>query len=184
MAQLVGVSNLNSIYKGGGRLYSVQATVPLRNGYIGVVGDLVAGEREIRKFSAVTDITKGHVLGLVVSGGDLNDLNYVLKKTVDNEIPANTPVRAYTFNMEGEFDISIDGISAIKDNLPEKDHYVTLENNSFVLKEKANLDGTEKFACKIEYVFDKGINATLSSATHISHYKMAHLRVVVNELTD
>lgn len=181
MARVVNTSNLTSTYFGGGRIYSVVCDEKLENGMIGVIGNLKEGEKELREFTKVTDITKGVELGLVASPEIMYDERPSMRRLENFEIPAGTPARVYSLSVGGEFEVSIDAIQTM-DSTPTNDigKFVVLKNNTFVFEKKDDIDGeTAQFICRIEDITNMNRPLQLSKDKKLPLVtKMARLKII------
>src|SRR5690554_2444881 len=54
----VRLDSVQSVYFGGGHVYSVQSASEVANGSFGVVGNLLTNEREVREFNKPSDLEK------------------------------------------------------------------------------------------------------------------------------
>lgn len=181
MARICNTSNIRSTYFGGGRIYSVQyPDAQLENGMIGVVGNLVDGEKEIREFSKVTDINTPVELALISSPEVMYDERPSMRRLENFVIEAGATARAYSLSVGDEFEVSIDAIKTLtevnaKDSIGK---YAILENDSFMFAVQDNLGG-EAFACRIEDIVQ--INRPLQVNGNLllpAITKMARLKVV------
>lgn len=177
MARILNTSNIRSTYFGGGRIYSVVCDEDLENGMIGTVGKLVTGEKELRRFEKVTDITSPNELVIISNPEVLYDESPSKRRLESYFIPANTPARAYSLALGDEFDVSIDAIEALND-VPVVGNYVVLKNGELVFVEKASLDDTEKFVARVEdiYHMNRPIQVTKNTTNIIN--KMVRLKIV------
>lgn len=181
MAQICNTSNISSTYFGGGRIYSVQSDdTVLENGYIGVVGKLADGEREIREISKITDITQSKELVLVDSPEIIYD-NRPSNRGLENfVIPIGVPARAYSLEVGDEFSVSIDAIENLNNADLSQDigKYVTLKNNTYTLEKKDNDDGTAKLLLTIEGFEDISRSMQLGKNRNLPRVtKLARLKI-------
>lgn len=177
---IVRLDKVRSVYNG--HIDSVvNQTTDLENGMVGLVGDLVAGERELMTFNAPTGATdKG--ISLIAA----NEIVYSQFRLTDNAlenfyIPAGTAVRAYSIERGDIFSVSFPVMTAIANNTPVKGNYVTLQANSFKLKEVATLAGTEGFTGKIIDTEVWGTTTVLGQAGSIARItNLAVIKVLSN----
>lgn len=147
MASVVRLDNLKSQYQG--HIFSVKAPEALQNGQVGIVGDLLDGEREVRQLvkPATANLDKG--LALIANPAIVYDESRSTSALEKNyTIAQDEVVRAYELHEKDIFSVSKDGIDLIGAE-PVKGNYVVAQNASFKLKEVATVTGTEGFVGKI-----------------------------------
>lgn len=182
MARILNTTQIASSRDFGGKIWSVKSNDVLMNGYIGVVGALKQGESEIRNFSKVTDITTPVRLG-IISNPEVIPTNCTNCMRLDERlenfiIPPDTATRALDFDKNDAFEISIDSIKALANDLPVVGNKVVLKANSFEFEEKAAAAGTEAFVMEIESIFEKDKFFQTSELFVNKPVKMARLRIV------
>lgn len=182
MARVLNTSNLQSTHFGGGRIYSVVCNEKLENGFIGVVGNLKEGEKEIREFTKLDNLTKKVELVLIGHPEIMYDERPSQRRLENFEIPANTPARAYSLSVGDEFEVSIDAITSI-DSTPKNDigKFITLTANNFAFTKKETLEeaSTEQFVCRIEDITQMNRPLQLGKDRDLPRVtKMARLKVV------
>lgn len=148
MAAVLRLDNLKSQHSG--HIYSVKAPEALENGFVGIVGDYLEGEREIRELVKPTTANVA-TNGVVLIGHspvvyDQSRMTSALEKNFT--IAQDDVVRAYELHEKDTFSISKDGIDLIGGE-PVAGNYVVAQDASFRLKEVATLAGTEAFVGKI-----------------------------------
>ncbi len=185
MARVVETRKIKATHFGGGHLYSVQSTEKIENGYIGVLGDLIKGEREIREFKKITDITSsGNEIVLIAQP----EIRYDYENRADKRrledftIEDGATVRAYTLAVGDEFGLSLESIKAKNDTL-KAGNKVVLKNNSFELEEKeAGEVNDSKFVLNIEGFYQMNKMVQVAKGKVLTPTKMVILRVVKNEM--
>ncbi len=185
MARVVETRKLKATYFGGGHLYSVQSTEKIENGYIGVLGDLVKGEKEVREFKKITDITEnGKEIVLIAQP----EIRYDYENRADKRrfedftIDDGATVRAYTLSIGDEFGLSLESIKPKNDNLVIGNK-VILKNDSFELEEKTNDEvNNAKFVLNIEGFYYMNRMIQVAKGKVLTPTKMVILRVVKNEM--
>ena len=121
----------------------------LENGFVGVKGDLLTDERELRELKLVADVSK-EPLVLVASP----ELRYEEHSREDASlqkffIEANTPARAFEVEKGDIFSVSKEGLAILDDTDTVVGNYVVADVGSLKLKEVATVAGTEAFVGKI-----------------------------------
>lgn len=145
MAGIVRLDKVKSVR--GGNIFDVVSDEVLENGMIGVLGELVDGEREVRKLAKPQDLEKGEIV-LVASP----EIMYDEYKRTDGalskfKIEAGTVARAYTLAPTDIVSVSKDLVEALAGDVV-KGNVVTAKVGSYKFEEKASAT-TEKFVAKI-----------------------------------
>lgn len=148
---VVRLDRCQSIYFGGGHIHSVvKADTELENGMIGVLGDFLAGERELRELKAPTGT--GEKVVLIAHP----EVRYEEYRRSDNSLQKffqkeGEPTRAYDLASGDIISISKEGVVALDavGNEVVVGNYLVAEAGSLRLHEVASVVGTEKFVAKI-----------------------------------
>lgn len=162
MSKVVRLDSLTAVY-GGAHIYSVQANEDVQNGSVGVVGNLLTGEREVRAFNKPTDLTTDKAT-LVAQ----DEINYEQTRRSQNnltnfKIKAGTPFRTYDLVTGDIFSVSKDAIEALNaETGVVVGNKVTLKANSYNLAEKASVT-TERFVGRIEAIEQIGTTTTIGA---------------------
>lgn len=165
MTQVVRLDSLAAVY-GGGHIYSAQSNVAVQNGSVGVVGNLLAGEREVRSFDQPADLAVAKA-ALVAHDEIMYDQ---VRKSQNNltkfEIEAGTPFRAYELKEDDIFSVSKDAITAIAADVVVGNK-VVLTVGSHMLKEliPSGTGGvtTERFVGRIEAIEQIGVTTVVGA---------------------
>ncbi|MHB9924594.1 hypothetical protein [Clostridium botulinum] len=150
MKGIVRLDKVKSCY--AGHVYSVQANEELQNGFIGHLGDLMDGEREVHSLvKPTTESIKKDTVVLIANPEISYEGRIMSDYALENySIPANEASKAYELNRTDIFSVSDVIVDVIdKANGAKKGNYVVAQNGSFKLKEVETLDGTEVFVAKI-----------------------------------
>jgi len=133
----------------------------LQNGFVGVAGDLKAGERELRVLTQPTDRTAKIVL---IANPEINYSEYLRTDyALENFfIKAGKAARAYRLARGDMFSITYDVVDLIGAT-PTKNNYLVTQAGSFKLKEVTTLDGTEGFVGKIADLEQWGTSTVIGS---------------------
>ena len=122
----------------------------LENGFVGVLGDLLEGERELRELKLVDDIEKEPLV--IISAPELRYEEYLRTDNSLQEfyIKEGKPTRAYQL-VEGDIvSIAAEGLTALDDVAGTVvGNYVIAEQGELKLKETASVTGGEAFIGKI-----------------------------------
>ena len=126
----------------------VYADAELENGFVGVKGDLLTDERELRELKLVADVSKEPLVLIAAP-----ELRYEERSREDTSlqkffIEENTPARAFEVEEGDIFSVSAEGLKALATDTV-KGNYVVAEVGSLKLKEVATVAGTEAFVGKI-----------------------------------
>lgn len=149
MTKVVRLDSLAAVY-GGGHIYSVQANEVVQNGSVGVVGNLLTGEREVRSFDKPTDLATAKAT-LVAQDEIMYDQTRRSQNNLTNfSIPADTAFRAYDLVVGDIFSVSKDGIDALATDVVVGNK-VVLKVGTYDLAEAASVT-TERFVGRIEAV--------------------------------
>lgn len=141
MASQVRLDKCQAVY--AGNIESVVHTAELQNGMVINLGDLKAGERELREVAVPATATLGSEEVLLVYSPEVM---YDERKTLaDFTIPAGTPARAYHLTVGDIFTITDDGITGST----VVGQYVVPANGSLRLTAAADLSGGTRFAGKV-----------------------------------
>lgn len=145
MAGIVRLDKVRSVKVGN--IFDVVSDEVLENGMIGVLGELLEDEREVRKLEKPTDLTEGEIV-LVASP----EINYDEYKLTDGalgkfKIEAGTVARAYTLGVTDIVSVSKDLVTPLSIK-PVKGNVVTGTVGSYKFEEKATAT-TEKFVGRI-----------------------------------
>lgn len=121
----------------GGRLFSVIHTEALKNGEFGFLGGYKTGEKEIREFIKPTTALIGKEMPVVIMKPEIiKDQSTKAKQALGNFVnPANKPTVAVPIQVNDEFEVSADLITALATK-PVVGNYVILENGKTLLKEQ------------------------------------------------
>ena len=150
-----GVAILNKVKSVKvGHIYSLVHNAELQNGMVCHVGDLVEGEKEIRKVVVPTaETVKADPLVLIAHSEVNYDESSKVNSNLENfKIEANEPFRAYELGRDDIVSISTD----VVDGTAEKGKYLVADATKTTLKVADTLLGTEAFAAKIEDVYKLG----------------------------
>jgi hypothetical protein len=148
MSSIVRLDSVKSVY--GGHIYSVQATNDLQNGQVGVVGNLLSGEREVRALNQPSAVATDKAV-LVAAPEIIYDESSMAKQNLKNfSIPANTATRAYELQEDDVFSVSDDAITALASE-PVVGNSVVLANASNKLAEATDVTG-HRFVGHIEAI--------------------------------
>ncbi|WP_226035617.1 hypothetical protein [Aquibacillus saliphilus] len=155
MAQVVRLDNLISVY-GGGHIYSLQASEIVENGSVGVAGNLLAGEREVRSFDKPSDLATDKAV-LVAQEEIIYDQTRRSQNNLkDFQIESGTPFRGYELKEDDVFSVSADAITALSTDVVEGNKVVlTVGDYGFSEITDASLT-TERFVGRIEAVEQVG----------------------------
>jgi hypothetical protein len=150
MASVIRLDRVKSVY--AGHVYSVQASVDVNNGSIGVVGTLVSNQRETRTLvQPVTGTIASDKVVLVASPEVVYDQATWASADITNFTNlANKPMRAYEINKDDEFSVTKDAITLIGSD-PVVGNFVVAQNASYKMKEVASTS-TENFVGRIEAI--------------------------------
>lgn len=145
MAGIVRLDKVKSVKCGN--IFDVVSDEVLENGMIGVLGELVGDEREVRTLEKPVDLESGEIV--VVASPEIMYEEY---KKVDGAlgkfvIDAGTVARAYTLAPTDIVSVSADLVVALGAK-PVKGNVVTATVGSYKFEEKASAS-TEKFVAKI-----------------------------------
>jgi len=165
---IVRLDKVKSCYVG--HIYSVQANEELQNGFVGHLGELIDGEREVYSLvKPTTESIKKDTIVLIANP----EINYEERTMNDYalenySIPANEASKAYELNKTDIFSVSDDMVDVIdKSNGAKKGNYVVAQDGSFKLKEVESLDGTEVFVAKILPLETIGTTTVIGMPGHI-----------------
>lgn len=160
MTSAVRLDNLAAVY-GAGHIHSVQSAEVIQNGQVGVVGNLLAGEREVRAFNKPTDLAVNKAV-LVAHDEIMYDQTRKSQNNLNKfQIEAGTPFRAYDL-IEGDiFSVSKDAVEALAANVVVGNK-VTLKLASHKLAEKTTVT-TEKFVGRIEAIETIGVQTVVGA---------------------
>lgn len=166
MSQVVRLDSLAAVY-GGGHIYSVQSNAVVQNGSVGVVGNLLAGEREVRSFDKPADLAKAKA-ALVAQDEIMYDQTRKSQNNLKNfEIAAGVPFRAYELKEDDIFSVSKDAIDAIgTDVVVGNKVTLTLASHLFTEKLPEGQTGgvtTERFVGRIEAVEQIGVTTVVGA---------------------
>lgn len=145
MAGIVRLDKVRSVYVGN--IFDVVSDETLENGMIGVLGELVDGEREVRKLAKPTDLEQGEMV--VIASPEIMYDEY--KRTdgalANFKIDAGTVARAYTLAPTDILSVSKDLVKALATDVV-KGNVVTGTVGAYKFEEKATAT-TEKFVARI-----------------------------------
>lgn len=160
MAQVVRLDNLVAVY-GGAHIHSAQSAEVIQNGNVGVVGNLLAGEREVRAFNKPADLATAKA-SLVAQDEIMYDQTRRSQNDLRKfEIEAGKAFRAYDLKEGDIFSVSKDAIEALAANVVVGNK-VTLKVASHKLAEKASVT-TERFVGRIEAVEQIGVQTVVGA---------------------
>jgi hypothetical protein len=155
MSNVVRLDNLAAVY-GGAHIHSAQSTEVIENGFVGVVGNLLAGEREVREFEKPADLATARA-ALVSHDEIMYDQTRRSQNNLKNfNIQPGTPFRVYDLVPGDIYSVSKDAIVALGEKVVVGNK-VTLTADSHLLSEKVasgaeNAVADEKFVGRIEAV--------------------------------
>ncbi|WJV20700.1 hypothetical protein QU593_09820 [Rossellomorea marisflavi] len=153
MAQVVRLDNVKAVY-GGAHIHSVKSTEKMENGSVGVVGNLLAGERELREFKKPADPTKDKA-SLVAEDEIMYDQTRRSQNNLVNfEIKAGKAFRVYDLEENDLISVSLDAIDKVGEK-PAVGNKVVLQA-SHKLKEVA-AEADERFVGRIEALEHIGV---------------------------
>lgn len=154
MSGVVRLDSVAAVY-GTGHLYSLQAGEVVQNGFAGKVGNLKAGEREVRDFLKPADLAKDKAV-LVAQDEIIYDQTRKSQGNLANfQIEAGDVFRGYDLAVGDVFSVSKDVVTALASDVVVGNK-VTLTVGSYKLAEKASVT-TEKFVGRIEAVEQIGV---------------------------
>lgn len=154
MSGVVRLDSLAAVY-GGGHLYSLQSAEVIQNGFVGKVGNLKTGEREIRDFLKPTDLAADKAV-LVSHDEIIYDQTRQSQGNLKNfSIPVGKAFRAYELKEGDIFSVSKDLVDALAADVVVGNK-VVLTVASHLLTEVASVT-TQKFVGRIEAVEQIGI---------------------------
>lgn len=181
MSSIVRLDSLQAIY-GGGHIYSVKAAEDVQNGFVGVAGNLVAGEREVRNFDKPGDPAVNKAV-LVAQDEIVYDESSMAKQNLKNfVIEAGKVFRAYDLAPGDVFSVSTDAITALAADVVVGNN-VILAADSYKLAE-SDAAGTagKKFIGRIEAIENIGTTTVTGAPGLIAGgvSELAVIRVVAN----
>lgn len=145
MAGIVRLDKVRSVYVGN--IFDVVSDETLENGMIGVLGELVDDEREVRTLEKPKDLEQGEIV--VIASPEIMYDEY--KRTdgalANFKIDAGVIARAYTLAPTDILSVSKDLVDALSTD-PVKGNVVTGKVGSHKFEEKSNATN-EKFVAKI-----------------------------------
>lgn len=145
MAGIVRLDKVRSVY--GGNIFDVVSDETLENGMIGVLGELVEDEREVRKLAKPTNLEQGEMV-VIASPEIMYDEYKRTDGALGNfKIEAGVIARAYTLAPTDILSVSKDLVTALDTN-PVKGNVVTGTVSSYKFEEKATAT-KEKFVARI-----------------------------------
>jgi hypothetical protein len=168
---------VKSVY--GGHIYSVQATTALENGQVGVVGNLLAGEREVRALNQPSAVATDKAVLIAQP-----EINYEQFRTTDGDlkkfgIAANTVCRAYELQEDDIFSVSEDAITALATE-PVVGNSIVLANASNKLAEVTDA-AAHRFVGRVEAIETIGTNTVVGEQGVVSNLsKLIVIRVLAN----
>lgn len=123
---------------------SADATLKLQNGFVGVAGALLDGEREVRAFEKPVDESAKLVLiyNSEINYDESTRTTYALEAF--EGLDANNASRGYTLERGDIFSVSADALTLIG-SAPVKGNYLVAQANSHKLKEVATLDPAKTY---------------------------------------
>ena len=162
-----------------GHIYNVKNALALQNGFVGYVGEIVAGEQEIydlTQFETATLPTKSAVM-VYMDEILYDESTYTLKQLGQFSIEAGSICRGYELNVGDVVEISYDGVTLLAADAVVGNVLIPA-NASFKLVE-ATVVGTSKTAFKIEAVETVGVMTYVGSNGQIGNtYKKIRARVL------
>ena len=164
-----------------GHIYSLVSNEDIDNGSIGTVGDLVAGELEVRNFVKPVTADLGAKSVVIIATPELMyDQHTKLSGAFVNFYnQKNVPMVGLELVKDDELEVSTSMIDAIATNVVVG-NYLIAQNGSCKYKEVASLAGTEKFVAKIEYVRPSGLSTFVGGDTSSTIYNLVGYRVIQN----
>jgi len=165
-----------------GHIYSLAINEDIDNGSIGSVGDLLAGEMEVRAFvkPLTADLTKRSVVVIATPELIYDQSTKVAGAFVNFFNAKNIPMVGLSLVADDELEVSVSMIDAIVATVPVVGNYLVAQNASCKLKEVATLVGTEKFVAKIEYIRASGISTFIGGNALSTIYNLVGYRVIQN----
>lgn len=178
MASVVRLDNLAAVY-GGGHIHSVQSTEEIQNGQVGVVGNLLTGEREVRSFDKPANLETDKAT-IVSQDEIMYDESRRSQNNLKNfKIDAGTAFRTYDLMQGDIFSVSLDAVTALGAKLVVGNK-VVLEVGSHKLKEAAT-STTERFVGRVEALEYIGTTTVVGAAGVIGGViELAVIRVEKN----
>jgi hypothetical protein len=163
MTSVVRLDNLQAIY-GGGHIHSVQSAEVIQNGQVGVVGNLLTGEREVRSFDKPADLATAKA-SLVAQDEIMYDQ---VRKSQNNlkdfSIEAGTPFRTYDLAEGDVFSVSKDAIDALATDVVVGNKVVLQVGSHKLAENDGSALTTERFVGRIEAVEQIGTTSVVGAA--------------------
>lgn len=158
-----------------GHIYSVTKNAAVNNGEIGYVGELKAGETEIREFLQPTaELIKNGELVVIATPELMYDVSRKADGALGNFInEADSAMVAIPLAKGDEIEIS----ENIIDGSVQVGHYLIAQTTSHRLKVSATIPEGTKFAAKINYTKVSGV-AAYTGAKAGNVYNLVHVTVV------
>jgi len=165
-----------------GHIYSLAINEDIDNGSIGSVGDLLAGEMEVRAFVKPVTANLATKSLVVIATPELmyNQSTKVSGAFVNFFNPKNVPMVGLQLVADDELEVSVLGIDCLVADAPVVGNYLIAQNASCKYKEVATLVGTEKFVAKIEYIRASGISTFVGGNVASTIYNLIGFRVIQN----
>jgi hypothetical protein len=164
MSGVVRLDSIQAVY-GGGHIYTLQSAEVIQNGHVGKVGNLKAGEREVRDFLKPTDLATDKAV--LVAHDEINyDQTRMSQNNLTNfSIPIGKPFRAYDLAVGDVFSVSKDMVTALAADVVVGNK-VVLTVASHKLAEAATVT-TQKFVGRIEAVEKIGVTTVTGAPGQI-----------------
>lgn len=161
MTSIVRLDSVSAVY-GDGHIHSLQSEEVVQNGQVGVAGNLVEGNRELRHFEQADDLATAKAV-LVAH----DEINYdEARRSMNNlnrfQIEPGTPFRAYDLHENDVFSVSADAVDTLGDKA-KVGNVVTLQTDSHKLAEAAD-GGTARFVGRIEALEQIGVPTAVGKA--------------------
>lgn len=164
MASVVRLDKLAAVY-GGGHIFSVQSNETIQNGWVGVVGKLLPGEREIREFKKPEDVAIDKAY-LVAEDEIIYEQYRQSQNNLKNfEIAPGKAFRVYELKENDIFSVSTDAIDALADEV-EVGNKVVLQVGSHKLKEVDTVTN-ERFVGEIEAIEQVGVQTVVGAPGYV-----------------
>ena len=132
-----------------GNIFSVVAAEELQNGFVGVLGDLETGEREIYELVKPATATLDETPVVLVASPEVNynESGATNRSLGAFSIAANETARAYELQKYDIFSVSVEGVTALA-TTPVVGNYVTIANGTYKLAESTTAT-TNAFTAEI-----------------------------------
>lgn len=160
MTKVVRLDNLQAVY-GGAHIHSAQSSEVIENGNVGVVGNLLTGEREVRSFDKPADLATAKA-SLVAEDEIMYDQARKSQNNLKNfSIKAGKAFRAYDLAEGDIFSVSKDAVDALGADVVVGNK-VVLQVGSHNLAEVDSVT-TERFVGRIEAIEQIGTTTVVGA---------------------